>query len=172
MQMPEMDGLALAREIREAPPSASDLPLVMLTSLGHEGSPEEFDAFLTKPVKPSQLFDALDARARRAAVRGRASAEPPRRPDEPLAPKLPARGFSLAEDNAVNQKLASELLLRRSATGPTSPPTAWRRSQALERQLVRRRADGRPDARAGRPRGDAADPRGAGRARSVRTSSP
>ena len=71
MQMPEMDGLALAREIRR---HRRDLPLVLVTSLG--GLPEarsatEFAAQLTKPLRASQLFDALmsvfgeDARRRR-----------------------------------------------------------------------------------------------------------
>ena len=59
MQMPEMDGLALAREIKRHRP---DLPLVLVTSLG--GLPEarsstEFAAQLTKPLRASQLFDAL-----------------------------------------------------------------------------------------------------------------
>ena len=63
MQMPNMDGLTLAREIRALPGSISGIPLVMLTSLARTEAKEatrEFAAFLsTKPVKPSALFDVL-----------------------------------------------------------------------------------------------------------------
>ena len=59
--MPEMDGVALARAIR-AHPAGTALPLVLFTSLGRrEARAEEegFAAYLHKPIKPSQLFDAL-----------------------------------------------------------------------------------------------------------------
>ena len=57
--MPDMDGLTLAGEIRRHR-DAHALPLVMLTSLGRsEKTPVEFAAYLTKPIKPSQLHDAL-----------------------------------------------------------------------------------------------------------------
>ncbi len=59
MHMPEMDGLALARQIRAR---RAELPLVLFTSLGRReaGDAERlFDAFLAKPVRQSQLFDTL-----------------------------------------------------------------------------------------------------------------
>ena len=49
-----------------------------------------------------------------------------------LAARLPLR-ILLAEDNAVNQKLALRLL-GGWATAPMSPPTGWRSLEALERQ--------------------------------------
>ena len=61
MHMPEMDGVALAHAIRERPAGAA-VPLVLFTSLGRrEARAEEegFAAYLHKPIKPSQLFDAL-----------------------------------------------------------------------------------------------------------------
>ncbi len=62
MQMPDMDGLSLAREIRKLQSPKSRLPLIMLTSLGRREIKEdmhEFAAFLNKPIKPSALFDVL-----------------------------------------------------------------------------------------------------------------
>ena len=59
LQMPELDGRALARSIRELPGRA-DLPLVLLANPGRKENPGgHFRAILTKPAKPAQLFDAL-----------------------------------------------------------------------------------------------------------------
>ncbi len=59
LQMPELDGRALARSIRELP-SRANLPLVLLANPGRKENPGgHFRAILTKPVKPTQLFDAL-----------------------------------------------------------------------------------------------------------------
>jgi signal transduction histidine kinase/DNA-binding response OmpR family regulator/HPt (histidine-containing phosphotransfer) domain-containing protein len=114
MQMPEMDGATLAAEIHKSR-SAQTLPLVMLTSLGQrDAGAGEFAALLTKPIKPSQLFDALitvlaDA-PRSASAR---VAQPPaeRVFDATMGERLPLR-ILLAEDNATNQKLALHLLAR------------------------------------------------------------
>ncbi len=64
MQMPEMDGLTLAREIRDLP-KGEKLPLVMLSSLGKleigsEVDAVKFAAFLYKPIKQSQLYNTLN----------------------------------------------------------------------------------------------------------------
>ena len=65
MQMPEMDGWTLAARI-QAVAGARQLPLIMLTSLGGREElreagrePVEFASFLTKPIKPSQLFNVV-----------------------------------------------------------------------------------------------------------------
>jgi CheY-like chemotaxis protein/HPt (histidine-containing phosphotransfer) domain-containing protein len=111
MQMPEMDGVALAEEIRRYRDERA-LPLVMLTSLGtrEEGraGAAEFAAYLTKPIKPAQLYDTLMTvfGAAPAGVRAPAlRAEPA----EQLAARMPLR-ILVAEDNAVNQQLALLLL--------------------------------------------------------------
>ena len=128
MQMPEMDGLMLARKIRfhesDAQRHGSNvhgdrgvraLPLVMLTSLGQseaEVRGVEFAAFLTKPIKPSQLYDALAdifASTLRSGQVPDAAAAP--RFDTQMGERLPLR-ILLAEDNVVNQKLALRLLER------------------------------------------------------------
>ncbi len=109
MQMPDMDGLMLAQEIRRFH-DAQALPLIMLTSLGRrESGAEAVDlaAYLTKPVKPSQLHDALvevfgkarEARSREAVLQL----------DAQMGERLPLR-ILVAEDNVVNQKLALQVL--------------------------------------------------------------
>jgi CheY-like chemotaxis protein len=119
MHMPEMDGLALAAEIRKHRGPAA-LPLVLFTSLGRReagADGQEFAAHLTKPIKPSQLFDVLNnlfsARASGSAEPGAPSAQRANAPvpeyDARLAERHPLR-ILLAEDNAVNQKLALRLL--------------------------------------------------------------
>ncbi|MEW5989109.1 MAG: response regulator [Chloroflexota bacterium] len=113
MQMLEMDGLTLAAEIRQLP-SAASMPLVMLTSIGRRKSQAEgelFAAFLTKPVKPSQLYDTLvNVWANQPSppvVSGRSTF----RFDSEMGKRHPLR-ILLAEDNVVNQKVASRLLER------------------------------------------------------------
>jgi len=114
MQMPEMDGLTLAAEIRRERDSGV-LPLVMLTSLGQrEADVEgvEFAAFLTKPIKASQLYNVLVgifAEEARPVYWQDVAAKP--QFDLEMGKRLPLR-ILLAEDNAVNQKLALRLLER------------------------------------------------------------
>ncbi|MFO1310333.1 MAG: GAF domain-containing protein, partial [Burkholderiales bacterium] len=109
MHMPEMDGVALAREIRARTPS---LPLVLFSSLGRREAGDEqglFDAWLAKPIRQSALFDTLVGLfARDAAPRaGREAVKP--QIDAGQAERHPLR-ILLAEDNVVNQKLAMRLL--------------------------------------------------------------
>src|SRR3954447_8784352 len=62
MQMPEMDGIELAQRIK-ADRSISSTQLIMLSSVGRGISEEAqrvgIAACLTKPVRQSQLFDAI-----------------------------------------------------------------------------------------------------------------
>jgi CheY-like chemotaxis protein/HPt (histidine-containing phosphotransfer) domain-containing protein len=111
MHMPEMDGVALARGIR-VHRTATALPLLLFTSLGRrEAGAEgvEFVAHLTKPIKPSQVFDALVG-----ALTGQPTRVEKRTPsrlklDPEMARRHPLR-ILLSEDNVVNQKVALRLL--------------------------------------------------------------
>jgi CheY-like chemotaxis protein len=111
MHMPDMDGVSLAREMRKHR-DADDLPLILFTSLGRrevDADDLDFAAYLTKPIKPSQLLDALMAVfAGQPSRPARIAPESPRI-DPDLAARHPLR-ILLAEDNAVNQKLAIRLL--------------------------------------------------------------
>ncbi|HNA87917.1 MAG TPA: GAF domain-containing protein [Anaerolineales bacterium] len=110
MHMPDMDGLELAQRIRKL--DKVKFPLVLFSSIGRRDvgdGIEIFSAFLTKPIKQSQLFDTLvglfveidEEQKRESAQRFK--------PDPEMAQRHPLR-ILLAEDNAVNQKLAIRLL--------------------------------------------------------------
>ncbi|MBE9076361.1 PAS domain S-box protein [Romeria aff. gracilis LEGE 07310] len=112
MQMPEMDGVTLATQIRRLP-SCQMLPLMILSSMGRpdqtllQKANVDFAAFLSKPIKQSQLYNVLTA-----ALKGQPVQLKPApisasvyATDEPLAQQLPLR-ILLAEDHLVNQKLA------------------------------------------------------------------
>ncbi len=110
LQMPEMDGIMLTRELRKLR-DAKAVPVILLTSLGRKevGAEDlDFSAYLIKPLKPSALFDALASIFARNIVA--AKPEPAKAVmDADMAKKHPLR-ILLAEDNAVNQKLALRLL--------------------------------------------------------------
>ncbi len=115
MQMPEMDGLMLAKEIK-SDPTIAQTRLIMLTSLGSSFSPEELDAlgldaYLIKPIKQSRLFDSL------IEVLDEVEPEPSEEitAEEP-ASTLPAMHVLVAEDNQVNQKIAVSLLRKLNCT--------------------------------------------------------
>jgi CheY-like chemotaxis protein len=112
MQMPGMDGLMLASEIRKLP-QCGTLPLILLTSMGVKSSQPEltnasFASCLTKPVKPAQLQQVL---LRVVSGAKPAAKKPPvsSKLDPSLAQRLPLRVL-LCDDNAINQKVASRLL--------------------------------------------------------------
>ena len=117
MQMPEMDGLALAKELREVQ-GGRDLPLLLLTSLGgltaeqRTVASDHFAATLTKPVKPSQLYETLLQIFSGRAVRVQPRAERPESAfDRAMGRRLPLR-ILLVDDNSTNQKLGARLLQR------------------------------------------------------------
>ncbi|MBV9581368.1 MAG: response regulator [Chloroflexi bacterium] len=111
MQIPEMDGLALAAEIRQMR-DAHALPVVLLSSIGRREAASEKvapAAYLTKPIKPSHLLDTL----LEVCVQQSPSLSVTADPDLPIDTDLDNRSalrILLAEDNAVNQKLTLHLL--------------------------------------------------------------
>jgi CheY-like chemotaxis protein len=112
MQMPEMDGIMLANEIRKYR-DAKTLPLVMLTSMGYKDKAacgNLFAAFLTKPLKPASLFSIfISIFGQQPHAPTRISKEKGSEFDQNLAKRVPLR-ILVAEDNAVNQKLAQKIL--------------------------------------------------------------
>ncbi|HET7479180.1 MAG TPA: PAS domain S-box protein [Rubrobacteraceae bacterium] len=118
MQMPVMDGIELARQIK-ADPLISSTKLIMLSSMGWRGEGEEvrragIDAYLTKPAKQSQLYDAI------STVMGMPEGAVALETERQLITRhslKEAKGRSrgrilVAEDNLVNQKVAVKMLER------------------------------------------------------------
>ena len=113
-QMPGVDGFTLTRWIRQERGLAKT-KIVMLTSIGSDagavrGAKAGVDAFLSKPVKDSDLLDALASvigvSTRYAQAKGRAKPAVGRRPRRTLK-------ILVAEDNPVNRKLVLTLLKKR-----------------------------------------------------------
>ena len=111
--MPEMDGFTLAEQIIGMREFRST-PIIMLTSAGQPGDARRcrelgFAAYLCKPVSQSELLEAV-ATALQSSVKGHA-------PEVSNRPSATSHGRSLqvllAEDNLVNQTLASHLLEKR-----------------------------------------------------------
>jgi PAS domain S-box-containing protein len=110
MSMPELDGIALAAEIRRTHP-AERLPIVMLTSLGQrpglaQEQPVGLAACLSKPIKAGMLYDTL-VTVVEGARSGQAAPAPERAAPGP-APQ--ALRLLVAEDNAVNQRVMLRLV--------------------------------------------------------------
>jgi PAS domain S-box-containing protein len=107
--MPGMEGFGLAERIKQNP-QCRGIKLIMLTSAGQ---PEDVSrcqtlgiaAYLTKPVKQSELFDVivsvLSPREQQPSVRSRS------RRTSRSTRRLKVL---LAEDNAINQMLATRIL--------------------------------------------------------------
>jgi signal transduction histidine kinase/DNA-binding response OmpR family regulator len=110
VNMPEVDGLTMTEWIRQDPKLA-DTTIIVLTSGAHPGDPKRCDeleiaAYLMKPVKQSELFDAIGmslGAADRENERDEAS-------EERRSSVLPPLRVLLAEDSLVNQRLAVGLL--------------------------------------------------------------
>jgi signal transduction histidine kinase/DNA-binding response OmpR family regulator len=116
MHMPDMDGFTLIEKIRQNP-KLSTATIMMLTSAGHRGDGERCKtwgvaAYLLKPVRQSELREAI---ARVLGAREQAGAIPLITSYSLQDSRDPAHVLSvlLAEDNLVNQRLATRLLEKR-----------------------------------------------------------
>ncbi|MCB4455977.1 response regulator [Leisingera sp. McT4-56] len=110
LMMPEMDGMALAAKIRERP-ALDAMRILIMSSAGYSGGEArlrelKIHRMLVKPVKQSDLLNAILAaigtQVREAAPQAAATE----------AGVTPLK-ILLAEDGAVNQKVAIDLLTRR-----------------------------------------------------------
>jgi len=115
MNMPNLDGLGVAAEIRERPDLASTA-VIILTSSGGIGEPVRFgelgvSACLAKPYRNEELFRAIAGVLDPALA---VNAPPaPRAAPHALEPPAETLRVLVTEDNPVNQRLAVALLVKR-----------------------------------------------------------
>lgn len=154
MQMPDMDGLQVIREIRNMP-GLAELPIIVLTSVGHREWLKEAKSLglrwhHDKPIRMHVLKDLI-----RRALQSDSGAAPAALPEAAVPPRLQGKVL-LVEDSKFNQQVA----------GFAAPPRAGvaagrgRRGSAGRFLVGRLRpgADGLPDARDGRLRRHRRDP--------------
>jgi two-component system, sensor histidine kinase and response regulator len=111
LHMPDMDGFTLAEKIQSTP-EFNSIPVLMLSS-GARGDEAArcrqmgIAAYLTKPVRPSDLLDAL---LNALAKNGETLKSFPAVDERPALEGRKGLKILVAEDNAVNRTLAMRLL--------------------------------------------------------------
>jgi signal transduction histidine kinase/DNA-binding response OmpR family regulator len=116
MHMPKMDGFDLVEEIKQRP-GISASTIMMLTSGGQRGDAARcselgISAYLLKPVRQAELREAILRVLTPKEQTGAAPMITRKSLQDDLDPKKTLH-ILLAEDNAVNQKLAIRLLEKR-----------------------------------------------------------
>jgi two-component system sensor histidine kinase/response regulator len=116
MHMPKMDGFELIERIRQSPELSAAI-IMMLTSAGHRGDAlrcQELGvaAYLLKPIRQSELREAI-ARVLGASEQKGAIPLITRYSLGDAVDPTAVLHVLVAEDNAVNQRLASRLLEKR-----------------------------------------------------------
>jgi PAS domain S-box-containing protein len=116
MHMPKMDGFSLIERV-ERDPNSKTPAIMMLTSGGHRNDAARCEelgvsAYLLKPVRRVELREAIE-RVLGAVTENRQEALITERSLERRGEAAVALNILLAEDNDVNQKLATRLLEKR-----------------------------------------------------------
>jgi CheY-like chemotaxis protein/HPt (histidine-containing phosphotransfer) domain-containing protein len=107
--MPELDGFTVAQQITADVVSLP--PIIVLTSSSAQGDSVRcrqlgISGSLTKPIRPRALYDLVSA----AVARGQSDTKPT--PDD-LGPTVRKFRVLVAEDNVINQKAVTSLLVPR-----------------------------------------------------------
>ena len=113
MQMPGMDGVEFARQLKT---KFHDLPVVLLSSIGDENRKKWGDLFfaiISKPAKPKHLLSVIESVFRSGHVSSSiAENEGGKQQLSPeFANQFPMR-ILVAEDNVINQKLTLRALAK------------------------------------------------------------
>ncbi len=110
-QLPDMSGKELGHKVRSVAANHK-IPMIFLSAIG--GKPENnlspLDACVNKPVKPSQLFDALQRLLMPSELHGSKEYSVPEM-DPTMGQRYPL-DILVVEDNPVNQKVIQLLLSR------------------------------------------------------------
>jgi signal transduction histidine kinase/CheY-like chemotaxis protein len=108
MNMPELDGVELARKIREQ----SQVPIILLTSMGNEQSRNNahlFNVALTKPTKHQLLYRYIIEQLKLNSD-VKTDVQPIKTPFSEDFARIHPMTILIAEDNPINQKLAKYIL--------------------------------------------------------------
>ena len=128
LQMPEMDGVTLAKEIRQR----TQTPLILLSSSAEIIAEEEAKLFqiqLSKPIKHSSMFNAL---LKILGTKPEQSAKIAQKSSQgSMAAKHPLR-ILLAEDNIVNQQVGL-LMISQLGYSADLAPDGQRAVNAVEK---------------------------------------
>ncbi len=111
MQMPEMNGIELSRQIKSVHPQ---IPVILLSSLGDDSMkkhPDLFVAMLTKPVKRRQLSLALQTGLNESPDTATYEYKKAQALSPDFAENYPLK-ILVAEDNLINQKLIIRILTK------------------------------------------------------------
>jgi CheY-like chemotaxis protein len=135
LRMPEIDGIQLAEKIR-LDPILAPTRLVLVTAYdgpaqGQAAIRAGFSAYLTKPIRQSQLYDSITG-----ALLGHVDELAPETPVEPVADR---RGrVLLAEDNAINRQVTLQQLLKLGyhADSATNGKDAVEQSRNVQYDLI------------------------------------
>jgi CheY-like chemotaxis protein len=82
VQMPEMDGFEATRRIREHERTTGDhVPIIAMTAHAMKGDRERcleegMDGYISKPLRPSELFESVESRAAIGRARTKPAAPP------------------------------------------------------------------------------------------------
>ncbi|MCA1988257.1 MAG: response regulator [Desulfarculus sp.] len=111
-RMPDLDGLSVSRQIKQARGLAKPPAIIMVTAHGredlmHGAGQIGLDGFLIKPVNPSTLLDSIMAAFGKLAPRRSGLG---RREEQEGLESLQGAEVLLVEDNDVNQQVAKEIL--------------------------------------------------------------
>jgi PAS domain S-box-containing protein len=132
-EMPILDGLEFSRKLKVAKP---DLPIIILSSAYPEITREEkdqlFQFYFTKPIKHSQLLSSMHEIFGSVKIKKTELNEHREMTLSELGANYPLR-ILLAEDNAVNQKLAT-LTLKKMGYGTDVAGNGLEVLTALARQ--------------------------------------
>ena len=131
LQFYDHGGISTLNEVRSLYPA---VPIILLVGRGQsipEAVASVYQASVSKPIRPSQLHDAITT-----AIHGKASAKPKERQRTRIPTTMgtdkPMR-ILLAEDNVVNQKVALSML-RRLGYSADVAANGQEAIEALERQ--------------------------------------
>ena len=128
--MPGLDGFALVERIKTDPAHAR-APMLILTSADRRGDLNRsremgIAGYLTKPIRPSDLFDAIMLALGAGPAAGR-----PLITQSVLEKGQPRYRILLAEDNPINQKVAVHMLERHGHSVVTASDGRKARDLAL-----------------------------------------